>query len=791
MINRLYVKSAMLMERLLETLYGLLRPRLTLFVASAILPLTYLLVSNAIKFETEKWTLRVYTPPMLGLASVFRVTDNGFVGLPVLETVSTPTGGFCTCLDSPQLEKADLRILISGDASVSRTVHVFAQFVSGDGRIRIDMPPVLVPTYSRKKFDLEAKDDPFAARKLPRLSAGAVTLPPPARLAGFLYWLLWGGCVAMGVLYFISIKKGSGTAWISRLLASPLALQWKNIAAMHLCFFLVLLNIGLFVCVSIFFTQRYPVADDPMMAMIANGMLGSHPSEYLIFINIMIGFLLKTLSAWIPSAPWYFVFMAAIHIGSSAIIGLSLMRWLGLRRGALIYALAFIFFIFELFFQLQFTMAAALVCLAGLSLALSATQCRESVGPAPLSAVLLMLLGSLIRYESALLIVALSAPVLLVCAFQKRRFSLLVFLLISLVGIIVLRDIDQAYYEASPGWKSYREYNAQRGGLHQTARFREFKDNSSVYSKIGWNENDFLMISQDWLYQDLQVFSKNNLAYLNKNLVPSQGLSEANIFFLRPSYLYLWMPFVVMACLLHNWLVGRLHPSLVFGIAVPLVGLLYYLAWTAHIPDRVYIPAMLEAFLLTVFLSDNQRNLRENRFWLAYLVSVGLFLVSFEFLFSVEASGRDERRTMELNKSLDKIAFLNDKILQVSITSLRYEDLPPFENDNRLRNVNFIDGLWSYPSPDTLSAYRRNGIKNPLVDLVENDNFFLLVPTFAWDRGNEVQTFLRDHYQLNSSYEVIKDPNGEACCYPNFSVLKFHLSTTPLPSSQEAGSHSN
>ena len=134
---------------------------------------------------------------------------------------------------------------------------------------------------------------------------------------------------------------------------------------------------------------------------------------------------------------------------------------------------------------------------------------------------------------------------------------------------------------------------------------------------------------------------------------------------------------------------------------------------------------------------------------------------------------------MELNKALKKIAFLDDKIFQVSITSLRYEDIPPFENYNCLRRFHFIDGLWTYPSPDSLSTYHKYGIQNPISDLVLDKDFFLLIPTFAWDRGTQVQTFLRDHYQLESRFEVVKDPSGKACCYPNFTVLKFNPPAAP------------
>ena len=786
MIYTLYARAATLLEHLLGRFYVLLCSNLALFSASVVLPLIYLIVAGAIDFQMSKWTLRVYSPPVPGLISVYRSTDDGFVRLTALEVNSCENGGFCTVFASPQLDKADLRILVPADSPIPQPVRVSAQFISADGGRCVDLPSTLVTTYSANKLGAESTGAPIVASTLPHLSSGPVSLPSHFPRATFLYWLLWWNCALVGILYFISATRGSGAAWAARFLISPTVLYWKEFWEKRLLLLMVLLNALFFVGVSIIFTQRYPVADDPMMAMIANGTLGSHPSEYLFFINVIIGLPLKALSTCSPVTPWYAFFIASTLIGASAVIGFSLIKLWGWRRGGATYAVAFVFYIFESFYQLQFTTAAAMLCLAGLSLALSETQRPGAVSIAPLSALLLLWLGSLVRYQSALLVLILAAPVLFLTAFHSRRFSILVFLLLSFAGITVLRDIDQAYYDASPDWKFFRQYNNARGALHGTSRFEEFKDNSSVYAKIGWTENDFQMISQNWLYQDLGVFSQKNLDYLNEHLVPPKDSSIGYLAFLRPMYKYLWMPFVVCACLLHYWLVGELTLAGLFSIGVPLFGLVYYLARVSHVPDHVFIPAMLEAFLLAVFLPNNKHRIRRNRFGLACFISLGLFLACFEFFSIRESSARDERRTVELNKALDKIAFLNDKVFQVTITSIRYEDLPPFENDNRLRSLNFIDGLWSYPSPDTLSVYQRNGIKVPLADLVAKDNFFLLIPTFNWDRVYEVQSFLRDHYKINSTYEVVKDPNGESCCYPNFSVLKFHPSSVPdLP-----GSHS-
>ena len=553
-------------ERLFRYLYSLFRPRLALLAASIVVPLTFLLVSSAIDSEAGKWTVQVDTPPVLGFPSLYRATDNGGIKLPFLETVSNSTGGFSTYFNLPGLEKDDLRILIPGDISGSRLTPVSVQFISANGLVTVNLGSVLVPTYSESRFDLESKTNRDAYLKLPHLSPILLTLPDVSGYLKILYWSLWLACCMSGLLFFISIKTGSGALWRYSFLQSIWGRRLKELISKNPLLVLLILNTGLFVGVALCFTQRYPVSDDPIMAMIASGMIGVNPSEHLIYINIIVGFLIKCLAVLTPSIPWYDIFISGILVFSSSIIGLNLIRKLGIYRGLIAYAFCFIFFIFQSFYQLQFTTTAATLSIAGLSLALSSENFKIFNFEFAISLILL-LLGSLIRPEATVLVIIISTPVLTFLAFRKRQFQLPIFLLVGLVGVILLKDIDSAYYEGSSDWKFYREYNLKRGALHGTSRLREFKSNDAIYSEIKWNENDFYMFSQDWIYQDLKVFSQENLNYLGQKLSRA-GFSSGWYFFffslLRPFWVILHR-FCVFFLFLDNWSLGNIAFVIYFG----------------------------------------------------------------------------------------------------------------------------------------------------------------------------------------------------------------------------------
>ncbi len=754
----------------------------TLLAGAVIVPITYLVIAASIEIETGKWTLQLYTPPTYGFVSVYLATDDKFVPLRATNTFSTSEGNFCTCFDCPQLDHADLRVLVPGQTRDAQPAKIAAQFVSYSGNTRIVLPPVIVPPYSIKVLRLRSKDDRMGPADLPRLTRDPLTLPPPAGEASRLHWLLFLNCVVIGVLYFVCIKTKGGLTCLLRIMGTPIGISLQKLFSQNLFLFVLGCNAVLFYISFAVFAHRYEADDDPAMAMIACGRLTGHPSEYLVYINVITGLLLKWLYIQRPLINWYFVFIAIAMIGSSAIIGTSLIRICGLARGVFLYIVVLIFFILHGFCELQYTTAGAFTCLAGLTLVLSSEQAEASSRRFTLLAsILLVTLGSLIRYEAALLIIALTILPLLVRAIHHKRYSYILFLCGSLIAIQSAHYFNAFYYSHSSEWKYFYEYSTHFGHLEQRPRFDKFADNRAVYESIGWNKNDFDMISWQWLYQDPKVFSLKNIAYLDEHLVtpPERGLGIFTL--LRPIWSLYGMPLILLFYLFHNWQARRLSPLSVIVILAPLIAILVHLSSTAHLPDRVFIPAIFAAFLLSICFSKRDLGQEyDSTPFKAYYVSICLFMMFSSILSLLNSAQVNMIKTGELKESLARISFLKDKVLLSSISSIFYESLPPYENWWQFKDVNFIDIMWTYPSPDVLSAFRRNDIDRPFVDLAKGDKTLLLVPTFAWDRGAAMQQFLLDHYHLKVDYEIVKDPDGRPCCYTNFTVLRFFPSNVSV-----------
>ena len=115
------------------------------------------------------------------------------------------------------------------------------------------------------------------------------------------------------------------------------------------------------------FPARFEQNDDTAMAQIAYGANGQYDA-HLIFINILVGYLLKALLALVPTLPWYTIVQCTVVALSFGTI-----IYLILKRFHMPVSLAFIavllfYFGSDYFSLLQFTKTAGIASLAGMLL---------------------------------------------------------------------------------------------------------------------------------------------------------------------------------------------------------------------------------------------------------------------------------------------------------------------------------------------------------------------------------------------------------------------------------------
>jgi hypothetical protein len=260
------------------------------------------------------------------------------------------------------------------------------------------------------------------------------------------------------------------------------------------------------------------------MSLLAAGRVYiDHPDEHLLFINVLIGLPLSRLYALAPNLPWYGLTQIVTMLAAAAGIAYALLRVNPSFRQVVVVFLFFGVGVLPCFLEMQFTKTAYLASLAGLALFLAPLR-----GAAPWSrvadaaAVGLLLLGSLVRFESLLMAGAMAAPVSLAAAaadpLRAARRALPVGLTAAVAVAFFL--FNRGYYSRDPDWKDYYEYYETRTPFTDYQRYLYSPETEPAYRAAGWQEVDFEML-MTWFFADRDRYSLDKLRQIAATAPPS------------------------------------------------------------------------------------------------------------------------------------------------------------------------------------------------------------------------------------------------------------------------------
>jgi hypothetical protein len=270
-------------------------------------------------------------------------------------------------------------------------------------------------------------------------------------------------------------------------------------------------------------SPSFQTNDDPQIEMIAAGRgMGLAPDEHLIFTNVIIGQLLKSLYVTSPSVPWYGGYLLVVQFLAQATllyctIAHGFSRW-RLATYLLFFASIGIFYLNNL----QFTTTA---CLAGqggavaclLALRRSATAADRSVYGLLGVGIALLVLASWIRLDAFYLTALVGLPAALcLMGWPWRREVVRVALAgggVCLALVVLSAAYNNAYYARNPRWQAFLTYNKLRIKFNDYGWTRYTPETAAAFESVGWTENDHAMI-QDWFYDDPELYSAAKLQRL-------------------------------------------------------------------------------------------------------------------------------------------------------------------------------------------------------------------------------------------------------------------------------------
>src|SRR5262249_48205218 len=129
------------------------------------------------------------------------------------------------------------------------------------------------------------------------------------------------------------------------------------------------------------------------------------------------------------------------------------------------------------------------------------------------SAIVLLVLGGMVRIESLAMAILVAAPVLLLCFrnFSLRAVGPCVMASVAAASLLAAVTVDDfSAYERDADWPGFRSFNQLRGNFHDGSWTYYSPKTAPIFSSVGWTEIDHAMIAR-WFSDDPVLYSEAKL----------------------------------------------------------------------------------------------------------------------------------------------------------------------------------------------------------------------------------------------------------------------------------------
>jgi hypothetical protein len=524
----------------------------------------------------------------------------------------------------------------------------------------------------------------------------------------------------------------------------------------------LLCAIAFFVLYLFVFRPGYQVDDDITMIQLASGYLGGTPVPFMVFSNVILGFLLDFLYRLPTNLNWEISVFFGINFLSVWCL-VYVVFSLPLKSaykffGALIILLSDSLFLLNI----TFTTTATFAVISGFISILAATYQRS---PFPrrmlLFGGLLILAGSLIRIESFLLVLFLILPSLIII---HRFFGIKNLIISSLISILVVASFylfNTIYVKSFSQWDSFYVYNNVRSELQDTPRVH-LSNVKNAYYNVGWNFNDYKLF-MSWFFPDEQLFSISNLQYL---VIHIPG-TEKNVFSAALSYFYPKPFFDDVDSFPYFFMIAAglfavvIYPSLrkaiwpLIVLLLTFLVLIFYLIWTEKVPLRVWDSFLAAASVSSLFIllwvklnADQSQPKLQERNGFAFVVPVLLCAASlFGLYYAIITTGLNVQRQAAYQNVLSDIKTLQaqGKIQSNALIVSPAMGIPlvwsnPMFLD--LPSAQYIEMGWLTFSPSYYNVLHEFNIQSLPAGFYQKDNVYLMVKANLID---SVIEYIFDH----------------------------------------------
>lgn len=430
------------------------------------------------------------------------------------------------------------------------------------------------------------------------------------------------------------------------------------------------------------FHPSWHVNDDPAMAMIGAGVVWTNTgSEFIVFVNILLGKLIKFLGELYPGTFWY----------SIAVLGLT---FLSLWQSILITFLSnhffpktlinfiFLFYLYSnYFFSITFTKTAILLGLtSGILFIFAETflQSRKRTICVILSSFGIVF-ASLLRFESFLLSLILLTPLLIGHLFKKTRtLNWSAGLMIMFSGVflaLAARGYHNFYYAKNPDWQHFGAAQKTLGLIMDYGRtFKDANNPGEAFKRTGITSTDWDMI-RSWLFPESVISDESLLKLeneLNQPIISFQVLIRQLLKHLQSNQMVIiCLSLSLILCALGSQLTSWLFFFLYFAIIA------VYLITFRKLPERVLSPMSAFFPLSAIALIDTKITLTLSKKLTFLFLALLITKISIsEIRYVLFLDQKNQINQAQLMSDLTQIKKYSSNLFVVVPLSIGFENLP-------------------------------------------------------------------------------------------------------------------
>lgn len=533
---------------------------------------------------------------------------------------------------------------------------------------------------------------------------------------------------------------------------------WKKHNVLYLS---IMINVLILAVLMLLFSPRFDTNDDIAMSNFVDGSRGTY-DPHLIFINCLVGYLLKWLYMTFSIIPWYGVLQYAVMLVSLS--ALTYVMWQRVVhpycRCAFVVCLVVVSY--EGYIWMQFSRTSTIATVAGVIMLLSNIFRDKLSWKQLVCGYILAITGSFYRFEQFMVMTALLSGIGLFFVLRligehdwKKKLvkSISVF-----AGLFVLvfgfYQWDQNQY-SSEEWKDYKEFNYLRAQLWDYG-FPSYKENEEQCVELGVDDTTYNLFSRHVMIDSDRVTNDTFRGLIdlrgNKQLDGKlfKGFIRTmlfNVYQIPAFFLALYAGLLWLFCNKRCW---RETVTVIYEVL--LIGIIYFYLYYQgrYFLNRVDMGLWL-AVAMVIFWMLNQKNddfsLRSGIVSGLILLSVGLYVAYPRFRVNLDdGKFKYQKQFEKIGEDKEHLYMLKVKALNLDWAYGPLDRLP----EGVIQNLCPMGG-WTCRTASDNEILRRYDVKKPFKEMINSDKIYIID-----DDINPTLAYIRKWYSPSAKAEQVK-----------------------------------